>query len=171
MSKDINDTIYFYKIAEPYGAFSNFSRHPIKIGKKTFATTEHYFQSQKFVNTDIKHYNDIVNANKPSIAASLGRDRSKPLRKDWESVKDSVMYDALYAKFTQYPELKELLLSTKDAKIVENTSDDYYWGCGSDKSGKNMLGILLMRLREVLKQEEIKIIIEKNNLKNEKNEI
>ena len=150
--KDTTDkeTIYFYKIADAYGHFSNFAKYPIKIKKQTFATTEHYFQAQKFVNTDVNHYNKIVNAAKPSIAASLGRDRSKPLRKDWEAVKDNIMYEAIYAKFTQHDNLKELLLSTKDAKIVEATTDDYYWGCGNDKSGKNMLGVLLMRLRKEL---------------------
>ena len=31
--------------------------------------------------------------------------------------------------------------------LVENAPNDYYWGCGKDGSGKNMLGQLLMKLR------------------------
>jgi ribA/ribD-fused uncharacterized protein len=77
----------------------------------------------------------------------MGRDRSKPLRRDWERIKDDVMYDALKAKFGQHPELAALLLGTGDAEIVEHTHNDSYWADGGDGSGKNMLGQLLMRLR------------------------
>ena len=35
-------------------------------------------------------------------------------------------------------------------EIIENTDIDYYWGCGKDGSGKNMLGIILMEIREKL---------------------
>ena len=54
------------------------------------------------------------------------------------------------AKFTQHPKLKKVLLDTGDRKIVEHTKRDSYWGDGGDGSGKNMLGILLMKLRSEL---------------------
>lgn len=44
-------------------------------------------------------------------------------------------------------------MSTGEAKIIEASPRDAYWGWGSDKKGKNMLGIILMRLREKLKKE------------------
>ena len=43
------------------------------------------------------------------------------------------------------------MLSTGDSKIYEHTKNDKYWADGEDGSGKNMLGILLMKLREELK--------------------
>ena len=67
------------------------------------------------------------------------------------SVKVAVMRDALRAKFTQHPELSELLLGTGDAKLVEHTENDDYWGDGGDGRGKNMLGRLLMLLRDELR--------------------
>ena len=73
-------------------------------------------------------------------AALIGRDRSRPLRADWESVKDAVMRDALRAKFTQHPDLREKLLSTGDALLIEHTRNDSYCGDGGDGSGKNRLG-------------------------------
>lgn len=85
------------------------------------------------------------------IAARMGRDRTKRLRRDWESVKVSVMTEALRAKFTQHAELRDILLGTADAKLVEHTTNDDYWGDGGDGSGRNMLGILLMRVREELR--------------------
>jgi len=69
---------------------------------------------------------------------------------DWEEVKDGIMLDALRLKFTQHSELKELLLSTGDEEIIEDSPIDSYWGCGSDGEGKNMLGKLLMKLRSEL---------------------
>ena len=70
----------------------------------------------------------------PMIAARLGRSRKQKLRRDWESVKVGIMREALLAKFTQYEELQALLLSTGNAKIVEHTSRDNYWGDGGDGS-------------------------------------
>lgn len=43
------------------------------------------------------------------------------------------------------------MLRTDSEIIVENTSSDYYWGCGTMGSGKNMLGIILMEIRDMLK--------------------
>jgi ribA/ribD-fused uncharacterized protein len=73
------------------------------------------------------------------------------MRRDWESVKVEIMRDALMAKFTQHDELRVLLLSTGDAKIVEHTENDAFWGDGGDGSGKNTLGQLLMQVRESLR--------------------
>lgn len=84
------------------------------------------------------------------LAASLGRDRKQKLRRDWESVKVAIMKRALLAKFTQHQELKDMLLATKDAKLVEHIEHDNYWGDGGDGKGKNMLGKLLMALRSEL---------------------
>ncbi|WP_197091334.1 hypothetical protein [Paenibacillus algorifonticola] len=45
-------TIYFYKIDDDYGCFSNFSKHGFELGNKYWMTSEHYFQAQKFVGTE-----------------------------------------------------------------------------------------------------------------------
>ena len=81
----------------------------------------------------------------------MGRSRKLPLRKDWEHVKDNVMREALMAKFTQHSDLKQQLLSTGSATIIEHTENDSYWGDGGDGSGKNKLGVLLMEIRERLR--------------------
>ena len=81
----------------------------------------------------------------------MGRDRSHVLRHDWESVKDSIMSKGLLQKFSTHTDIKEILLSTGDNYIVENSPIDYYWGCGEDKSGKNMLGKLLVSIRNILR--------------------
>lgn len=143
------NVIKFYSTHGKYGCFSNFSRHQIKLKDKLWNTTEHYFQAQKFAGT---RYETIVRKSKgPGQAAKNGRNRKYPLRRDWESVKENIMYDAIKAKFTQHKNLQSILLSTGDAKIIEDSPVDYYWGCGKNGNGKNRLGVLLMRLRKELK--------------------
>lgn len=138
--------IYFYKINDKYGCFSNFAHYGFELDGKWWMTSEHYFQAQKFCGTE---YEEIIRLlDNPMKAAEMGRNRKLPLRADWEQVKDDIMRKAVLAKFTQNEEIKNVLLSTGRETIVENTSNDYYWGCGKDGSGKNMLGIILMEIRE-----------------------
>ena len=141
--------INFYAVNDEYGEFSNFAPYPIVLHGKRWPTSEHYFQAQKFAGTP--HAEEIRRAKKPRIAADMGRDRKRPLRRDWESIKDNVMLDALRAKFTQHDELRDLLLATGDAELIEHTANDNYWADGGDGSGKNRLGQLLMRLRGELR--------------------
>jgi ribA/ribD-fused uncharacterized protein len=58
------------------------------------------------------------------------------------------MRRAVLKKFQTHPQLKALLISTGDQEIVENAAGDYYWGCGADGSGKNMLGKILQEVRD-----------------------
>ncbi|HEX2913092.1 MAG TPA: NADAR family protein [Chloroflexia bacterium] len=144
--------LYFYNIKDAYGEFSNFSRHSITLSGKVYPTSEHYFQSQKFAGVNPEREEQVRQAATPREAANMGRDRGFPVRSDWEQVKDDVMLAALRAKFTQHPELKSLLLSTDEQELVEKTTDDYYWGCGTQGTGKNKLGELLMRVRTELRR-------------------
>jgi ribA/ribD-fused uncharacterized protein len=141
--------INFYSTTGEYGCFSNFSRHAVFLAGKRWPTTEHFFQAQKFRGTE--HEEAVRLAKTPREAANMGRDRKRPLRKDWESAKDQVMLEAVRAKFTQHDDLKAILLGTGDAKLVEHTENDSYWGDGGDGSGKNRLGQILMQVREELK--------------------
>jgi ribA/ribD-fused uncharacterized protein len=141
--------INFYSTSGEYGCFSNFSRHSIFLRGKRWPTSEHFFQAMKFEGTE--HEEQVRRANKPMEAASMGRERKRPLRRDWESVKDGIMLEAVRAKFTQHDDLKAILLGTGDAKLVEHTTNDSYWGDGGDGSGKNRLGHILMQVREELR--------------------
>jgi len=118
---------------------------------KVWPTSEHYFQAQKFVGT--KHEEEIRNASTPNKSAQWGRDRKRPLRKDWEGVKDQIMFDIVYLKFKQHKHIRKVLLDTGDAYLVEHTANDSYWGDGGDGTGKNMLGKTLMLVRDKLRKE------------------
>src|SRR5262245_53046548 len=116
------EVIHFYSVADDHGCFSNFAPYPVRLDGKVWPTTEHYFQAQKF--QDATHQEAIRRVKSPMIAARMGRDRKRPLRRDWESVKVEVMRRAVRAKFTQHADLRNVLLGTGDATLVEHTDKD-----------------------------------------------
>ena len=74
---------------------------------------------------------------------------------DWEQVKVSVMREVVTAKFTQNPILQERLLATEDAYLEEgNNWNDKTWGTVNG-IGANLLGQILMELREEFRQKEL----------------
>ncbi len=142
--------IYFYTPHDAYGCFSNFSAHGVKLKELWWPTAEHYFQAQKFAGTP--HEALIRLAKTPKQAAAMGRDRSRPLRSDWQDVKDDVMREVVRQKFRTHTAIRQVLLDTGSEELVEHAPGDYYWGCGADGSGKNMLGKILMEVREELRE-------------------
>ncbi|KAI4381141.1 hypothetical protein MLD38_007249 [Melastoma candidum] len=152
--------IFFYKTWDPYGAFSNFSPHPIQMqdddgNYKTWSSVEHYYQAHKFVgveNSKAQQWVDqIKSAKSPEEAARIGRSaqRRHPdlVRSDWDSVKVDVMFRALKSKFSIYPHLNNMLVSTAGSVLVEASPHDLFWGGGREGEGLNYLGRLLMQLR------------------------
>lgn len=67
-------------------------------------------------------------------------------------LKDVVMYEVVYAKLAQHPDLRDLLLGTGTECIVEATPVDSYWGWGHDGKGENKLGRIFMVIRTALRQ-------------------
>jgi nicotinamidase/pyrazinamidase len=143
------EPLYFYSTKDDYGFFSNFSAHPFMLDGKRWPTTEHYFQAQKF--KDEQYMDKIRSTNSPMIAARLGRSRKVPIRADWESAKNEVMRRAVRAKFASHEDIRRELLATGSRKIIEKTTNDHYWGCGSTGAGKNMLGLILMEVRDQMR--------------------
>src|SRR5258708_25699679 len=136
------DAIRFESTKDTYGCFSNCAQYPFTFGGKLWPTTEHYFQAQKFVGTE--HEEAIRRVSSPMVAARMGRSRQRPLRADWERVKDTVMLDGMRAKFAQHADIRAVLLGTGEASIIEHTRKDRYWGEGGDGTGRDMRGTLLL---------------------------
>jgi hypothetical protein len=146
-------TIYFYKVSDPYGCFSNFSPHPIQVEGSYWQTVEHYYQAQKFVGTENEGLIAVIRQTQtPMEAATLGRDRTRKLRPDWEQVKRQVMWQGVLTKFLTHTDIQAILLDTGEELIVEDSPTDYYWGCGQDKTGQNQLGEILMNVRQEVRQ-------------------
>ena len=146
-------TIYFYKVNEPYGCFSNFSPHPIQLDGLSWPTVEHYYQAQKFVGTkDEKLIFVIRDAQTPMEAAAIGRAPNCTVSPDWEQRKLQVMWQGVLKKFLTHTDIQAILLNTGEELIVENSDRDYFWGCGRDQTGENKLGKMLMKVRQEIRQ-------------------
>jgi ribA/ribD-fused uncharacterized protein len=142
--------IYFFTKADPYFELSNFAPYGFEDDGAYWPTVEHYFQAQKFTGPGSEAYRERIRlAHSPKDAKTLGQSRALPLRADWEQVKESIMLHALHKKFS-HPKLREILLSTKQRPLIENSPYDRYWGIGKDGSGRNRLGVLLMQVRAEL---------------------
>ena len=126
---------------------SNFDRAPFKWQSRIWNTSEAAFQAGK--TRDEGERERIRTAPSPAAAKRLGR--RVDLRADWERVKDDVMHAILQAKFA-VPALRDALLATGDAELVEgNTWGDRYWGV-CDGEGRNQLGRTLMRIRDEIRR-------------------
>jgi hypothetical protein len=144
--------IRFNRQTDPHPYLSNFYYAVFHVNNVAYKTSEHYFQAQKFSHVPA-YFGKIVACDSPMIAARLGRSRKQPLRTDWNEVRDDVMREAIRFKFTQNIELKQQLLDTGEAELIEHRKADSYWGDGGDGSGLNKLGLLLMELRQQLCEE------------------
>lgn len=139
--------IKFYRSQDPYGFLSNFARFSVYLDGKDWPTSEHYYQAQK--TDDPLLQEQIRQVSNPGESKRLGM--RVPLRPDWDQAKDDVMRKVVKAKFEQHPELLQMLLATGDSELIEHTKLDSYWGDGGNGKGKNMLGKVLMEVREELK--------------------
>jgi len=134
------------KFKGKYHFLSNFHQAPIVHEGILYRNNEAAFQANKL--KDVEKRNSFSHLD-PSLAKRKGRRVN--LRDDWEDIKDNVMYEVCLAKFTQNPQLKSKLLETGDSILIEgNTWNDTYWGVCKGK-GKNMLGKILMKVREEIK--------------------
>lgn len=146
--------ITFFESTKAYGCFSNFSRHDFVVEDRYYPSSEHYYQCQKFAGFDDDWAETIRNSETPKAAALLGRDpeRQKNANPDWESLKEAVMYQGVLNKFLFHSDIAQILLETGDALIQETSPKDSYWGTGANGKGQNKLGIILMRVRQTLRE-------------------
>lgn len=133
---------------------SNFYWNEIEHEGIVYPTNEHFFQAMKTLDNDERR--QIANCLTPGQAKRMGR--RVALRSDWESVKEDVMLLGLCLKFAD-EQLADWLLETGDEELVEGTTwHDNEWGnCSCPEctniEGKNKLGKLLMRVRDMVKEE------------------
>lgn len=147
------EPLYFYHHTEVFGEFSNFYSSPIDLDGRTWSTTEHYYQAQKFID-DETHVQNVLQSSTPLQALLYSRKHRSAIRRDWEQVKDEIMLRACMAKFEQHLWLEEVLLSTGNRQLIEHTRKDRYWADGGDGSGRNQLGITLMQVRQSLRDRQ-----------------
>ena len=149
-------SIWFKKVAEPYGWMGNMAPYPIKFDGKVWLTSEALFQSMRYDDVSVK---EIIRGEKSPMGAKMKSKKYKgqmvvvPMSElDVENMRKCVKM-----KFDQHPQLKRQLINTKDAFIYEdigNRNGERHKFLGvkklseSEADGNNMMGKILMELRE-----------------------
>ena len=135
------DTIVFSKHSKECGFLSNYYISEFTIENEKWNTVEAFYHAAKyngksFIQRGIR--TSIRAAATPYEAKLFGSNNG--VRSDWNIIKNQVMMEGLFSKFTQSIGLKHRLFATGDQKLVD--TDDI----------NNIVGILLMELREELKE-------------------
>lgn len=150
------------KFEDEYHFLSNFHNSPITIkpanmGELVFPTGEHMFQALKYKaaysdgsdyykERDLKYVKQVISHEEPNWAKKIGRTVTIDTEK-WDRIKIDMMRQTVWEKFAQHSDLRERLLDTGPAMLVEgNTWGDKFWG-RVDGAGFNMLGCILMEVR------------------------
>lgn len=148
--------LIIHKFEGNYFFLSNFYEFPVEYSVHyrpvALKTNEHAFQAAKYKAMDpdyplaqVDYFEAVAKAKTPGEAKGLGR-KVKINTEKWDSIKIDVMREVCWNKF-QDEKMKELLLATGPAMLVEgNTWGDTYWG-RSNGRGYNMLGVILMEIR------------------------
>jgi len=151
------DEIRFYRASDQmYGCFSNLYRRPVAFEDAVFDTAEHAYQAGKARKPQVRDW--VLSAPSPALVAMAAHGLYWwDIRSDWSKIKFDRMRQVLRAKFTQHDDLREVLLSTGELRLVESATVDSpvnrLWG-EVNGQGKNMLGQMLMELRAQLWHEE-----------------
>lgn len=156
-----SESIVVYKTKETYGGLSNMAPgYPLNVNGIRILTTEALYQACRFPNLP-EVQREIIGQHSPMTAKMKSKPHRRHTRSDWDEVRFKVMRWCLRVKLAQnYYEFGRLLLSTRDQPIVEQSRKDNYWGAllaedDETLTGQNVLGRLLMELRERLKQDAL----------------
>lgn len=150
------DEIRFYRANEkPYGALSNLYRRDIVFEGELFVTSEHAYQAGKARKPAVRKW--LMEAPSPALLAMAAHGLYYwDVAPGWSTKKFDRMRAVLRAKFTQHKDLRDLLISTGNARLIESATVDNevnrLWG-EVNGVGRNMLGVLLMELRSKLEAE------------------
>lgn len=143
--------IRFYRATGEFGFLSNLYKRPIIFECRRFPHSEAAYQFGK--PSDIAVADWIVSAPKPHLCAAAAHALlAFDIRLNWNDIKVQRMKQVLHAKFYQHKDLETALLSTDNAVLIEESKTDAFWGVGKKGTGKNMLGVLLMEVRQEIRE-------------------
>ena len=168
-----SDDVYVFNS----GPLSNFHKCEVNLGPLTFPTSEHAYQfraCEEHLNPEVAE--QVLKARSPQEAKSIANYVKDPdPTSHWNTIKCDVMRHVLRAKAESNDEFRQHLLNTGNQLLVEASASDSYWGSGLTYllttttlsemlPGKNMLGRLLVELRDELRNSTAATVIEATQL-------
>lgn len=155
--------VCFHNPDEENGYLSNWYASSFTVDGIFFSSMEQYMMYQKAVCfNDAETAGQILACHDVARIKKFGRLVSGYDENYWNGIRQIIVYEGLYAKFSQNEELKEKLRATDKALLAECAVKDRIWGIGlsmKDRDrfepakwrGQNLLGYTLMMVRERLK--------------------
>jgi len=140
--------IGFYE--REFFVFSNFSSFQVEWHGRLWPTSEHAYQAAHFFETAPGLVEQIFNCRSAHAAFKLAKANGDKAPKNWEEIKVSIMEDICRHKLTQHLYVRRKLRQTGNRPLVEDSPYDACWGWGEDRTGRNELGQVWMRLRTEL---------------------
>jgi ribA/ribD-fused uncharacterized protein len=150
-------SVVFHKTKEAYGGLSNMAGgYPVVVNGIRIFTSEALYQACRFPDHP-EVQKQILAEPSPMTAKDVSKQYNELTRPDWMTIRHRVMRWCLRVKLAQNMDsFGQLLISTAGKEIVELSYKDAYWGAipsSADQlllEGENVLGRLLMELRELL---------------------
>lgn len=164
------DVIVFHKTREEWGELSNMAAgFPLVVGGVEWLTSEALYQACRFPQLP-KVQKEILEQRSPMAAKMKSKSHRYQTRLDWDNARTKVMRWVLRVKLAQnFDKFGLVLLRTGEQPIVERSHKDRFWGAVPDEygnlAGQNLLGRLLMELREEAKrrsQDELEVVVAPN---------
>lgn len=161
------DAVYFHLPDEPDGYLSNWYISPFVLDGKHFTSVEQYIMYRKCLAFGDKDSAEaVLKTDDTAHQQKIGRNASGYIDAVWAGMRQMVAVRGLLAKFSQNDDLKQKLLATDNAVLVECAGSDKIWACGvrlnderrkdiSNWSGQNILGFALMEVRELIRNQQI----------------
>lgn len=135
-----------------YRFLSNFYPCNVEIEGIVYPSSEHAYVAYKTTDPELRK--QILDLDTAGKVKRFGR--KIKLRDDWEEIKIDIMFSIIKAKFDQNEDLKQKLIDTWPAELIEgNTWGDTFWGECPIGTGKNMLGKILMGVRSRYRMEQL----------------
>ena len=149
----MEQTILFWSRSGEWSWLSNMAIDPFTDENGVaWRSVEHFYQAAKA--TDKRDSEQIRTARSPFDAKRMGG-RLASCRRDWKTYRLTAMRRALALRFRRGSTSAQRLLETGQADLVHHTpwgrTGDPFWGDGRDGRGRNLLGRLLMKQREMLR--------------------
>lgn len=158
------DAFFFHRPEEPHGYLSNWYTSPFDLDGMHFSSVEQYIMYRKcMIFGDETSAKAVLATEDTATQQAIGRKAAGYIGSVWAGMRQMVVLRGLMAKFSQNEDLKQKLLDTGDAHLVECAGSDKIWACGirlnDDKrfdaanwTGNNILGFALMEVRAILRE-------------------
>lgn len=132
---------------------------PFTVAGARYATAEHWMMAAKArLFGDAEALASILSTEDPRRAKALGRGVRGYVNTAWAAARFAAVVEGSVHKFSSAPALRDFLLGTGEAVLVEASPFDRVWGVGLGRAqaqalgperwrGENLLGFALMEAR------------------------